>query len=151
MKRIEWVNGNHMLFESAHKTFNRQVDCISTGNVIGDAQFSWCIRPFTETECNGFTNPQGHLQEFDLKPFRQLIPEDILSYTRDACHGKQAILYVFKHFIKHRRIVDGAVLTTSDYGHPKLIRKWYLGVSSKSNSIIDEAIKYITDYKEGYS
>lgn len=145
MKKIKWVNGNHMLFESAHKTFNRQVDCISTGNVIGDAQFSFYIRPYTETECNGFTNPQGHLQEFDLKPFRQLIPEDIINYVKEASHDKQTILYVFKHFIKGRRIVDGAVLTTSNYEHPKLIRKWYLGANWKNNSIIDEAIKYIAD------
>lgn len=53
--RVWKKDGNHMVFDSPHKGFNKQVDGISTGNVMGDVQLSGFVRPYNETECNGFT------------------------------------------------------------------------------------------------
>jgi hypothetical protein len=116
VKQKEWINGNHMKFESLHKTFNLQVDCISTGNVIGDVQYSSFVRPRDELECNGFVNEPGHLQEYDA----------IFHYS----------------YNKGERIIHGVILTTGDH---KLLHKWYLLDTEKSLSVIDEATKYITE------
>ena len=144
MKKRQWVNGNHMLFESLHKTFNKQIDCISHGNVWGDVQYSNYIRAYTETECNGFTSPEGHLQKFDLESFYNLrVPSYILDQVKELTHNQKGILYLFKHFNKGERVLDGLVLTNANYDNPKVIQVWYLGRNYKQISIVDEAIKYI--------
>jgi hypothetical protein len=144
VKQKEWINGNHMKFESLHKTFNLQVDCISTGNVIGDVQYSSFVRPRDELECNGFVNEPGHLQEYDLKPFREILhsPGYILDAVRQET--RSVILYAIFHYSynKGERIIHGVILTTGDH---KLLHKWYLLDNEKSRSVIDEATKYITE------
>lgn len=89
---------------------------IFTGNVSGDAQFSGFIRPSSELECNGRTNPPRHLQDFDLAPFiRAGIPRLTLDAVRartDACSG--TILYRVQHFRRKERLVHGYVLTAKD-------------------------------------
>ena len=145
MKKIEWINGNKMKFSSLHKTFNKQADCISTGNVIGDVQLSSFIRPYTKTECNGFTNEKGHLQDFDLQMFIEYnVPRYIIEEVRTFTKKVSAIFYVFKHYNRGQRIIDGCVLTTPDYKRYKLIKKWYCQHNAKSMSALDETIKYIT-------
>ena len=56
------------------------------------------------------------------------------------------ILDAFFHRQGEKRILHGAVLTDRrDYDHYKLIKKWYLRGGRKSASVVDEAIKYITE------
>lgn len=143
MKEIEWVNPNHMKFDSLHKTFNRQVDIISAGNVIGAVQYSSYIRPYTLTlNPVGEEKPLGYLQEWDLKWFRDLLPQEVLDTVHELTKERYGILYIFKHYSNGRRILHGAVLT--DYDH-RLLRKFYLRWTEKSISVIDEATKYIAE------
>src|SRR3990167_2144756 len=132
MKKVQWINGNHMKFDSLHKTFNRKIQAISTGNVIDDGFYSSFIRAFNETECNGFTNKKGHLQDFDLKSFRGYLPYYVIDQVKELTKDKSNILYVFRHWNGERKIVHGTVLTTGDYKKYKLIRAWYLNRSYKS-------------------
>ena len=76
MKKREWENPNKMRFESEFKTFNKQVNLITTGNAICNTQMSMFIRPYKETKCNGFENPEGHLMRWDLQYFSN-IPQNI--------------------------------------------------------------------------
>jgi hypothetical protein len=139
-KKAIFATPNRMQFDSLHKTFNKQIDSISTGNVWGDAQFSSYIRSFDTFECNGFNFEAGHLQEFDLKPFRSLIPYWIVDEIKRLTMVEGGILYVFKHFNNGERVIDGVVFTTTDY---KEIKRWYFG-NYKQQSVLEEAIKYIT-------
>ena len=82
MKKIEWLTHNRMKFESEHKTFNRQTQCISTGNIVSNTLLGWYIRPFNETKCNGFDFEPGNLQKADLKTFRNL-PHYVEGYGRN--------------------------------------------------------------------
>ena len=133
-----------MLFESLHKTFNKQVDSISRGNVIGDAQYSMYIRPFNETECNGMTFKNGELRAFDLKGFITLgVPNYIIEQVKNLTEDTKTILYLFKHYNKGVRVNDGLVLTTAT-DKPKVVHIWYLNNRYKANSAVDEAINYIT-------
>jgi len=93
MKKIEWINGNKMKFESPHKTFNNYVTCISAGNVIGGGQTSGFVRGYEETECNGFENPKGHLQEWDLNEgFAQTLAYQVKDWIRENVRGKESVI-----------------------------------------------------------
>jgi hypothetical protein len=76
-KKIEWRTPNHMKFESLHKTFDRQADCVSIGNMIGHVQLSGFIRPRNEIECNGLPFEKGHLQEYDLGWLLKDFPNEV--------------------------------------------------------------------------
>lgn len=140
LKPIEWITGNKMKFNSGFKTFDRQTKVISTGNVIADTQLSFFIRPYTET-----VNPvgekveKGHLQEYDLGMFRDM-PFSVRRNIRDLSMDNEVIVYEFRHYSGENKIVDGYVVTDSDY---KLIAKFYLG-DANSRKAVDEASKYVS-------
>ena len=141
MKKKEWATPNRMKFESLHKTFNKQVSTITTGNHIGNTVYSGYIRSYNETECNGFTSPKGHLQEYDLGNIVKEAPTIAKDFVRQHGKDRKFILYVFFHWYDGRRIIHGAVITTPEY---RPIATFYTRSSLKSMSIIDEAKKYIT-------
>ena len=90
-----------MIIDSGFKEFDRQTNCISRGNAICNTQYSNCIRPYTEIECNGHTFPEGHLFNYDLQYF------NISSAIRDMIKkmGKMVCLYeffIYKHFCERR-------------------------------------------------
>lgn len=79
------------------------------GNVVGDLQFSWFIRPTHETECNGFYFKAGHLHTTDLKPFDRY--PFAIQMAEQFSHQK-TVLYVWR---RNRRgmppLVFGATIT----------------------------------------
>jgi len=141
MRKKEWRDGNHMKFESAHATFNRQVDCISTGNVIGHVQLSGFVRPHCEIECNGFTNPPGHLQEYDLNWLMKDFPYFVKDWIRENDSGKSVIAYEFRYWKNGEKYPIGWVVTSEDY---QLLDSWVHG-TKKAGSALREAIAYITE------
>lgn len=137
-----------MKFESLHKTFNKQTNCLMTGNIIADTQHGGFIRPYTEIiNPAGDRCEKGHLQEFDLNQFsfyREFyrIKNQVIKLTKT----RPGILYCLKHYHRGKfdgehRIIDAFVLTDTHY---KLIRIWYISNSYKNMSAVDEAIKYFT-------
>lgn len=145
MKKKIWDNPNKMHFESEHKTFNRQCKCIMTGNQIGDVVYSGYVRPYNETDCNGFTNPKGHLQEYDLNWLLKDVPYYVKDWIRKYAKTKSVIGYHFFYRNKERKIDIGYVVTTPEYKKNKLLEKWYAQNTSKVQSALDEAIKYIVN------
>ncbi len=142
MKVKEWATPNRMLFESEHKTFNKQTQLISTGNVCATTQYSGYIRSFYTTDCNGHTSDLGHLQDYDMKQFIRFLPYHVLQQVKELTRDNGGILYVFKHYSNGRLIVDGAILTDRQYKH---IKSYYIGNSYKQWSIVDTAKEYITE------
>jgi len=141
MKKMEWATPNRMKFESLHKTFNRQVSMISTGNHIGNTVLSGCVRAYNETECNGYTNPKGHLQEYDLGWLVKEAPMVAKQWIRRQGKDESFILYVFFHRSNGAKIIHGSIVTDGEYNF-KIA--FYARGGLKSRSIIDEARKYIT-------
>lgn len=156
MKTIEWETNNKMRFESGFKTFDRQTNCIYTGNVIGArTQISFCVRAH-----NTLKNPAGEsvgpgaMQEYDLDQFgRCNTPCRVPQHIRDAIYregqDRGLILYCFRHlgYRDGRRIivVDGWVLTDHEYNH---VKTWYglrgrQRFQEKSVAAVDEAAKYV--------
>lgn len=144
MKKIEWINPNKMKFESEHKEFNRQCKYITRGNQIGDVVLSGYVRSYEETECNGFTNEKGHLQDYDLNWLLEDAPYFVKDWIRDYAKKVSVIGYCFFYRKNGSKISIGYAVTTPEYKKAKLLRKWYVG-NYKRRSALDEAIKYIAD------
>lgn len=102
MKKETWnAAGTKMIINSGWKEFDRQTNLLADGNVIANTQVSSFIRPWKETECNGFTNPEGHLTLYDLSQFDNFVmPEDIWNYLLDEERQESVILYMF--FIRNK-------------------------------------------------
>lgn len=147
-KKLWHRGGNRMIIDTGHKTFDRQCDCISTGNVWGDVQHSSFIRAFDETECNGFSNSPGHLQDFDLKYFIESVPNipvRVLKEIKEATKTISGILYQFRHFTgpswNRCKIVHGYVLTDEKY---KVIKKWQTNGGHKSWRVLEAVLPYMS-------
>ena len=141
MKKMEWATPNRMKFESLHKTFNRQVSMICTGNHIGNTVYSGYIRAYNKTECNGRVVPKGQLQEYDLGWLVKEASGLAKQWIRGQGKDESFILYVFFHRSNGAKIIHGSIITDGEYNF-KIA--FYSRNNVKSRSIIDEARKYIT-------
>lgn len=131
-----------MLFESEHKTFNKQCDCVATGNVWGNVQYSRYIRPIKETRCNGIDFAEGHLYELDVAPFKRLINHYHLRYATDLLKENGGILYVFSHISGASRIIDGLIATDRQHNHLVTVQ---IARGYKVSTVLNEARKYISN------
>lgn len=142
-KAIFNKTGMKQIINSDFKEFNKQTNCISYGNCICNTQYSSFIRPFTETECNGFTNEKGHLLRFDLQHFKR-IPDNIMNILKDEKRTESYILhefFIYKHNVKD---IIGYVLTDYNYNFITDYVSYDYGCNfNKRKSAIEEAKKYI--------
>ena len=143
-RKKEWVNGNRMKIDTGCKTFDRQISAIGTGQVLGSTQTSWCVRPYSETECNGHQFEKGSLRATDLRGFGN-IPAPVRRWL-DENRETACILYKFFHCRSGgvEKTVHGFVITGRDY---KLLYRWDNG-RYKSMRVIDECLTYITPLPE---
>jgi hypothetical protein len=144
MKIKQWKTSNKMLFESEHKTFNSKCNYIGTGNVYSNVQSSSFIRPSFLLGCNGFTNPIGYLQNYDLNSnvFDALSTnqKNKIKESTDLHNG--SILYKFFHLNKGIKIIHGFILTDKDHNY---IFTFMHNETNKSYSVLNECKKYITN------
>ena len=145
MKKITFRDPNHMLFESGHKTFDKQADLIDTGNVWGGVQFSGLIRAKSDTECNGFTRPPGHLRDFDLSSFGRTLPPHVKKFVLESTESCPVWLYRFFHKKSPGKYTTHGYIVTA-YNHT-LLRTFTTGPTWKSDLVIREAAKYVSDCK----
>ena len=152
MRKVEWRTGNHMRIDTGHRTFDRQCEYLGTGNVWGTCQTSSYVRPYTETECNGFTNAPGHLQRFDLNQFKDL-PSHIRWKVEEMTKTRGGILYEIRHwgtrlpYGGRQKHVHGYILTARwDAAIPYLHwRTWMVSNTQKSYNIMQTVREYISE------
>lgn len=142
--------GTRQLVDTGWKTFDRQTNCISTGNVVSNTQFSSFVRPFGETECNGTHFHPGELLDFDMKPFKTYrIPHEVARILYDKGRDRSMILYLFRTFEGTDPVPFLWVITTKDhklYYHEVV---YSFGQRySKRFKAAKEILKYITDGEE---
>jgi len=123
MRKIEWENPNKMKINTGHKTFDKQTNIISTGNIVANTLNGACIRAYTDNH-NGFEDrPLGYLQNWDLtKNFNENIPTCMRDHVSMADRESKHILYKVRHFNRDREIIHGYILTKgrdNDYEHVK--------------------------------
>lgn len=146
MKNKEWSkDGNKMLINTSHKTFDKQTNCIATGNVIANTQVSFYIRAYnTPTTPMGQPAEPGAMQKWDLDGFK--LPPYVRGSVAIHAVDKKVILYRFRHFSKNKEVIHGWVVTDENYN---LLYKCVIGPTYKSWNIVEECIKYITNETEG--
>lgn len=149
MKQKVWrKDGMKQIISSGWKEFDKQTNCISTGNVYARTQYSSFIRPWKETECNGFTNPEGHLMNFDLKPFRNFrIPKRIMEILKNKERNESYILYMFFIVNKEKHVEPfGWVVTDYHYKYVEsCVTRNYKQSYWRRYNALQEAISYITE------
>lgn len=148
--------GTRMLVDTGWKEFDRQTNCITTGNAVCNTQISSFIRPYSDTKCNGFTFKPGELLEADLKPFRKYdIPDRILGRLDRTDREDDLILYMFFTTKRGSTKADPFlwVVTTPGPASHRLVEYAVvheIGTSSiKRWNAKDEIIKYITENENG--
>jgi hypothetical protein len=140
-KPILWLNGDRMLMQSGHKTFDRQCRAILTGQQVGDCVTSFYIRPYKEVECNSMTFPLGHLRECDFNFIgTEEMPASLRSLLEFITTNESVLLYKFFHHTSNRTIVDGFVATRN--GH--CVLKSVTGPRASSQLIVAEAARYVS-------
>lgn len=147
LKKITWRTPNRMQIETGCKTFDKQCDLLTTGNVWGRVQFSTYVRPYTETECNGIVNAEGHLQDFDLESMRKVgMPEYIIQEVKAAAVTLSVIVYQIRHWVykngKKEKVVHGYVMTDASHKH---LRSWFTRKTIKSNEVLIAVRPYIAE------
>lgn len=142
--------GTKQIVESNWKLFNQQTNFITTGNVVANTQYSNYIRPWKETECNGHSNPCGHLMDFDLNGFKEYgIPERILEIIKDKNRTNSVVLYMF--FVSENESIKPFCWLLTDYNHNYITHAVVIKYGAhfdKRVSAAKEAISYICDMPE---
>lgn len=140
MKKIEWIHGNKMRFESGYKSFDKKVDLITTGNVLGKVQTSGYIRPYDKTDCNGFKFPVGHLQNVDLNGFNKNLPAQMKDFAR----GKNIAMIGYSFFFWNgdKKVNIGWVLTDAEH---RCLMTIYARDTTKTIFALEECKEYITE------
>ena len=146
-KAIFNKRGTRQLIDSGWKEFDKQTNLITTGNAVLNTQHSSFIRPWSETECNGHTFPEGALMRSDLSTFRS-VPLSILEIIEDKNRRDGVILYEFWTYdLKTARCKTFCWVVT-DRNH-KLLQKRIIveyGTNRmKRISATEEILKYITE------
>lgn len=129
VKRIEFLTPNRAKFESEFKTFNKAVDLITTGNVIGNVQYSsYITKEYNLTKA---------LPDYYLQYLPNFIKIDI---NNRVLNGEKVILYCLK--LKRRPVAW--ILTDDNYN---LLIKCRAGLHqyAKETSVLNEALQYLTN------
>lgn len=141
LKQPTWDNPNKMHIETGHKTFDKQTNLISTGNIIANTMYGSYIRGVNEPDNAG---KYGGLFKYDTEQFRKIGvgPSLIKSMAENIKYSQQQTLfYAFFHFTTYKkRILDCVAWTTLDH---KLIKAY----NFNDYRIMQGVLPYIADGK----
>lgn len=140
--------GTKQIVDTGWKLFDNQTNCISTGNVYASTQLSSFIRPYSKTECNGGVFQEGHLMQFDLKPFSKFyFPSEIAQVLMDKKRDDSVILYMFFVTNKYNHVEPFCwVITDRQHNLVKRIVTCERGSNmNKRARAAVEVTKYITN------
>lgn len=147
MREKVWVTPDRMLMETGHRTFDRQTNLISTGNIIAETQLARYIRGELKVTCWGDeVYKPGHLRNFDLGNFPWL-SATVRAFIITHTNGTKDSVWVsqFFHYNGHRKIVHGYIITTTDH---KLLAKFITGRTYKSGLVINGVLPYVVEREE---
>ena len=149
MKEKVWrADGMKQIINTGWKEFDNQTVSIFPGQCIYTTQYSMCIRPWKETECNRLTYPEGHLLDFDLRPFRHHnIPDRIMQVLTNKTREKGVILYMFYTHNKYGHI-EPFFWVITDYDHHLIVSQLRVGYGQsymKRFNASREILEYITE------
>lgn len=142
MKKATYNRKGNQVVNTGYKKFDKATICIMDGNVIAPTQYSTFVRPWKETECNGFINEEGHLTKYDIQHFRN-VSKEIMGILLDKENTESHILYEF--FVE--KDIIGHVLTTADtkkFVASDVMYSPRYDIRIKYENVIKDMIEYIT-------
>jgi len=144
MRTSTWVTPNKMFMDTGHRTFDRQTNIVSTGNIIAATQLAYFVRGELELRCWGpEVYEPGHLRNYDLGNWPQM-PSHVRKTIIRATQGTKESVWVseFFHYRGERKVIHGYVVTT--HGH-KLLHSFVTGPTYKSSLVIEGVIPYVVE------
>ena len=119
------------------------------GNVTSNFQFSSFVRAPSETQCNGFTNPPGHLTQFDLKPFRSHSAIGVWYQSfHDAKPDTPTICYLIRDRVTRSDAPTVRGFLVTDTENRLLVAQTHfhgnMASVARNASIMNEAMRFIT-------
>lgn len=143
-KSHRWDNPNKMRIESEYETFNKQCECISTGNVYGTCQLSSYIRPWNEVDNYGYTGKPGQFLQFDMQHFKVYYGKRIREIIYDPNRTESVILYQIRVWEDGQQVVIGYILTDKDYNllAEKVVCEYRKNIR-KRRSALNEVKNYV--------
>jgi len=152
-KKAVWApGGNRMIVETGHKTFDRQTNCISPGNITANTMTGWACRAWN-TPANPFGEPcrPGEMQHYDVR----IWPEQVRQMCQKLFDTRDGWVYEFFHYNRpdnsYRRmgratkIVHGYIFADHD---DKYLDYLCTGPTYKSESLLAEMQKYVCRKEE---
>lgn len=144
LKEKVWrADGNSMIVETGHKTFDRQTNVLGPGNIHADTLLGKSVRGEMILTCYGpKRHKPGWLRAFDLAVFGGSMPKHVWNYIVRRTRNKDRIwVYELFHYNGHKRIVHGYILAKEDN---ELIHAFTTGPTWKSFSVVNGATPYLT-------
>lgn len=125
-KMYSWSkNGMKMIIDSGYKTFDKQTNYLSSGNVISSTQYSNYIRPYNEI-VNPIGNKveKGHLRNYDLKYFsKNLMTNGFKDWLDNLTKNTKVIIYEYFIYRNRDKEVIGWLVQSAET--KKIIGKEY--------------------------
>ncbi len=147
MKAKVWKNPNRMLVETGHKTFDRQTNIVSTGNIIANTQSAFyvrgemCVKTWSRTDYE-----PGYLRNYDLGNWPTM-PTSVRQSVIRLTAGRKDSIWVSElfHYNGDRCIVHGYIITTPDH---HLLDMFVTGPTYKSADVLEGVLPYVTEEGE---
>ena len=134
---------DRVVLDTGHQVFDKQCTYLSTGNHLGNCQFSSYVRPVSETECNGRIVPPGELFAFDIDAFWEM-PMYVQAAIRKM--NRTVVVSEIRHHIgPHRarcKVIHGYIVTDDN---DRLLQLFQTNAGAVSRRILDTVLPYISD------
>jgi hypothetical protein len=147
-----WRNPNKQDLTTGHKRFDRQLTAISSGQVLGGTQTSFCVRPYDETVGPmGQAFEPGALRAHDLGHFRDM-PWYVLAYVKSATKGPGEDLLIHEFFTYRAdrgRTIIGYILVRYKATTPTILAAFCTTGRASGYRVLDAVAPYLVDLGEG--
>lgn len=128
-----------IVITTGHKTFDRQTNLITAGNVVANTMVGGHIRAYDNVTMGA---KRGDLQKYDLNKFIKMDGFHMLRrYFQNLASEQEFYIYAFFHKRNDEIIYHGFIITDEDYVYKTTL---CVGPTYKSYDILDEVQKYVS-------
>ena len=145
MKQPQWINGDKILCESGHRTFDRQTNVIGDGNMIASTMMGAHVRPKCDVENSvGEIKEPGYLRRYDLNQWTYL-PDSVRQYVKSVTETESAWIYCFFHRNREGRAIVHGWVIVGPYPESRLLKRFVTGPTYKSYNVIEYVAPYVSN------
>ncbi len=148
-KTKEWVHGNKQRLTTGHKTFDRQLMAVSSGQVLSSTQTAYCVRPYNEVVGPvGQAMRPGEGQQYDLRFFPDM-PHQVRHYVTEATKTDPLLVHEFFTYRGEQKRVIGYILVRYKAAKPAILAAIPTIRRASSFLVLQAVAPYLVDMEEG--